>query len=155
MIDTIELDATLSEEHNMSSQISSHPIEKGTDITDHIRPEPESLTIEGVISSTPTQLKHVLKFVDRTKRFDNAEKQLRELWQKAEPFTVVTSLRTYENMVIQTLSIPRDKDTTNIFRFKAQLRKVQLVSTEQLSDLADAVSDALSSPTDLGDQTGS
>jgi len=47
------LDASVSENHVASAQVTQHQVETGPDVTDHIRPMPQKLTIEGVISNTP------------------------------------------------------------------------------------------------------
>lgn len=53
---TIELDASVREQHDTTAQVTEHPVERGSNIADHIRAEPRRLTIEGVISNTPTFL---------------------------------------------------------------------------------------------------
>lgn len=50
---SLEIDATTNEQHDASNTITEHPVEKGVSIADHIRPEPDLLTTQGVISNTP------------------------------------------------------------------------------------------------------
>src|SRR5687767_4349391 len=52
----IALDATTNETHEAPSTITDHAVEQGASISDHIRPEADRLTIEGVISNTPIVL---------------------------------------------------------------------------------------------------
>lgn len=47
------LDASVSEVHSGGSQVTEHQIEKGSNVTDHIRPLPAQLSIEAVITNTP------------------------------------------------------------------------------------------------------
>ena len=47
------IDATISLATNQSAEVSNLPIEKQEDITDHIRVNPLTLTIEGFISNAP------------------------------------------------------------------------------------------------------
>jgi hypothetical protein len=49
----IELDATVREQHGSSTVVSKHPVEAGADVTDHVRPEQDTLTLEAVISNQP------------------------------------------------------------------------------------------------------
>jgi len=50
---TLTLDASVREVHTGSSTVTDHPVERGSNVADHIRPDPDQLTIEGVISNTP------------------------------------------------------------------------------------------------------
>lgn len=50
----IFFDTILSETHSNVSELAEHPVELGADVTDHIRHQPESVTLEGVVSNTPT-----------------------------------------------------------------------------------------------------
>lgn len=46
-------DAVLSERHDITSTITEHPVEQGTNIADHVRPDPVVINIQGVITQTP------------------------------------------------------------------------------------------------------
>lgn len=49
----IEVDATTREVHGFSNDVTDHPVETGAAITDHVRPKPITLSIDGVISNAP------------------------------------------------------------------------------------------------------
>src|SRR5713101_5273233 len=53
LLDVITIDATLQEVHKADAEVTEHPVELGADITDHVRPKPVELRIEGIISDTP------------------------------------------------------------------------------------------------------
>jgi hypothetical protein len=53
---SIQFDAVLSEEHSGGATVTEHPVEKGAAITDHVRPEQERVTIEALVTNTPTRL---------------------------------------------------------------------------------------------------
>jgi hypothetical protein len=50
---SIAIDATVRESHTATSTITDHPVETGSNVSDHIRPDPDMLTLEGVISNAP------------------------------------------------------------------------------------------------------
>ena len=50
-IGALQLDASLSETHERSSIVTDHEIEDGSNISDHIRKNPEKLIINGIISN--------------------------------------------------------------------------------------------------------
>lgn len=54
---------------------------------------------------------------------------LTELKDKRTPFVVVTSLRTYQNMVLTKLSIPQRASVGNSLEFTATLEQIQVVKT--------------------------
>lgn len=49
----ITFDTTTSEEPVDTVTITSHPLEEGADTTDHVRKEPEEITVEAYITNTP------------------------------------------------------------------------------------------------------
>lgn len=50
---SLVLDVAISEQHRSSATATEHPVEQGVNITDHIRPEADELTLEGFVSNTP------------------------------------------------------------------------------------------------------
>ncbi len=52
-LETFKFDATTSEDPSDVVTITDHPVEVGVNIVDHARPEPERITLEGVITDTP------------------------------------------------------------------------------------------------------
>ncbi len=52
----LEFDAVLSEEHTGNATVTEHPVEKGSSITDHVRPEQERVTFEAIVTNTPIRL---------------------------------------------------------------------------------------------------
>ncbi len=52
----MEFDATLNETHDSSSDITQHPVEDGSVITDHVRPRPDALSLNVFVSNHPISL---------------------------------------------------------------------------------------------------
>ena len=52
----IEFDGTEREQHDAAVHITDHPVEKGVDITDHVRVEPEHLTIDALLTNHPIRV---------------------------------------------------------------------------------------------------
>lgn len=50
---SIEFDAVVRDTHESSAEVPEHTIEKGANISDHIRPNLDSVTIQAVVSNTP------------------------------------------------------------------------------------------------------
>jgi len=58
---------------------------------------------------------------------------LEELWQKREPFKVVTKLKRYESMVIESLTAPRSKEVGRALRFTMALKQIRILKKETVS----------------------
>ncbi len=52
----IEFDATLSETHIGTSIVTEHPVEKGVNISDHVRPDVDRLTLEVMVTNAPIKV---------------------------------------------------------------------------------------------------
>lgn len=63
-------------------------------------------------------------------RMKNAFDHLRNLQSARVPFTVVTGLNVYENMVITSLTINRDNKSGRSFNFTATLKKIRIVKSQ-------------------------
>lgn len=49
----VEFDAVISEGHEALAEATRHPVERGVDVSDHVRPQPRTLEIVGVTSDYP------------------------------------------------------------------------------------------------------
>lgn len=126
-IGSITVDAAVSERHKSGSKVTRHPIEAGAAITDHVQPMPDELTLEGVVSDTPTDF---LAFLGGGDRSSTAYKGLLDIIAKRTPIKIVTTLRTYENMVLEGLEVPRDAKKGNIVHFTVSATQIRIVESQ-------------------------
>ncbi|MDX1811580.1 MAG: hypothetical protein R3240_06505, partial [Gammaproteobacteria bacterium] len=54
-IGTLALDASLQENHKLSSKVTSFPIENGSIVSDHILNNPITVSIEGFVTDSPVR----------------------------------------------------------------------------------------------------
>ncbi len=111
----IFVDVVISEEHTASMEIAEHPVESGAKISDHAWRMPYSVTLESVIASD---------------RAVSSFQALLALQEKAEPFSLVTGLKVYSNMLVKEISATRDREHSRVLKFTAELQEVIIVSTE-------------------------
>lgn len=121
------LDATLTEDHQYNSRVTSYPIEDGTIISDHIINEPETLSITGIVSDTP------LAFLPPFNRSSDAFNRLVRIQNNKERITVVTGIKVYTNMVITSLQVPRNTQTGQSLTFIIELQKLIVDSSVRLA----------------------
>lgn len=56
VIGDIWIDVSLSETHGVSAEVTDHPVEEGANIADHIRPQPRTFSIQGLVTNTPIEV---------------------------------------------------------------------------------------------------
>lgn len=54
-IDTIVLDAVIREMHTLSAEVTEHPVEGGSKISDHMAKQPDRLELECSVTNTPVK----------------------------------------------------------------------------------------------------
>ena len=66
---------------------------------------------------------------DKVRNPQDAFRYLEELWENRLPFEVITVSRTYQNMVISNLSIPKNAQIGKGLRFTVTMEQVRIVSS--------------------------
>jgi hypothetical protein len=112
----IVIDATPQENHTHALTLTDHPVERGADVTDHARVKPDILSLDCCLSDGA-----------EPGRASAIYERLRLLQDNAVLLTVLTSLRQYENMVMESLSVPRTAKDAGGVRFSASFKQVRLV----------------------------
>lgn len=62
---SMRFDVVLSETHTSSAAVTEHPVERGPNVTDHVRKQLDSITLEVFVSNTPINTGNLLKFGKR------------------------------------------------------------------------------------------
>lgn len=122
-----EFDAFIEEQHTMTAQVTRDPVEDGADVSDHVIQDPDGLRIEGQISNHPPD-------VDENNpqpfRAESAFSKLREMKEAGQPIVVLTSIRIYENMVIESIDLPRNARLGNVVRVTVQMVNIKTVRSK-------------------------
>jgi hypothetical protein len=118
---------TIEEDHNDEIEISDHPVEQGSEISDNAYKRPPSVTITAGWSNSSLS---ALGNPYYTQQIYDA---LLNLQASLEPFQIVTGKRIYENMMMRRLSAKTDEKTENSLIVIAECRNVQIVSTQTVS----------------------
>lgn len=190
-IGVLEIDATPSKTHEMTSQITKNPIEDGSDITDNVRIENNILNMECIISESPLSLlgsafntftgavtssvgelssgfaaqlstaagssiAGIIASRNNEDRLfpEKAFQYLEELRERRIPFTVVTRLKRYENMLIARLTVPEEVDLGRSLKFQATFEQVQIARTRTLQLPERQTQTGATKKQDTGKQTG-
>lgn len=128
---TLTLDATLSTGHTSKVAITKHPVETGAKIADNVRPDEETVQVEGLISDTPLSFASVERFPrDLRTRTNQAVLVLYGLQESAVLCTVITDRRVYRNMILRDLSIPEEHGEQ--VKFSGTFERVRFATTKQV-----------------------
>lgn len=158
----IVVDCTVSENHNFTCDMTEEPVEQGAKITDHVQLKPKQLTIEGVISDAPLgyaivgNIQNIVKTVASvfggSVRSIDAFNELEKLQESRVPFTVITGLKRYENMIMVDFDVQRTAETGRALHFKAIMRQIRIVQSQtgMSQSLSDNVSNIASKTQDFG-----
>lgn len=159
----IILDALVSEEPVFRADVTKNPVENGASISDHMQLLPVELTMEGVITDAPlgyavvgniqNLVRNVTNIFGGKSRSIDAFNELRNLQTTRQPFTVLTSLQRYKNMVMTELSPTRNSQTGNAIHFRCKMIQVNIVSSQLAQNLSDGVKGIGAKTTDVGNKT--
>lgn len=169
-IDVINVDATVTENHEASARVTSNPIESGSNVADHVILEPRKLSLDCVVSESPIRIEQSLigaaagaiggalgglagslattgiavlgsaLLGQETNRSRTTYQKLLELRNRRQPIQVVTGLETYGSMIITSVGIPRDNKTGRSLRFSLSFEEVTMVDSETIPIPKDKVS---------------
>jgi len=124
----ITFDLVLSENHNFQSEISSHPVEDGSEITDHIHNLPEQGQINGLISNYSINAGLVV-----SNRAQDVFDALIELWKARTTVTITTVMRVYENVAISSMPFVRDNTQGESLPISISFKKVEIVKLQEIT----------------------
>ena len=131
----IDIQATITEQHTDELEATEHPVESGAPITDHSFVRPARLMLEcGWSNSNTLDGLSAPTFVDSTTMsvsdyVSGVYSSLLGLQRSRQPFTIVTSIRQYENMLFSSLRLHRDQKTSQALMVQAAFRQILIVST--------------------------
>ena len=129
-IDGFVIDANINEDHSFVNEVTTHEVEKGADIADHVRARPTVITIDSIVSDTPLgSIVDLRAPGDKPSQF--AYDFLRELRDARAPMTIETSLDKFDNMVLTVLTPRQDAETGDSLQFTATFTQIRLVTNDR------------------------
>lgn len=116
-IGPVPISCMVSEKHSSALEITEIPIETGAKITDHAIVMPKSVMLEVAGANAAATFDALVRFQE-----------------SRVPFTLVTGLKVYQNMLIKRADADRDTSYSKILRARVELQEVILVSTSYAAD---------------------
>jgi len=127
-MELVVFDAAVMEQHGREGTITDHPVEDGSDVTDHVQLSPLSLSIVEIASATA--LSPLIEA--QPDRDLLVWDELVRLWNEKRLLTVATHRADYENMIITNLN---DADTDGGPQWIEQsimLREIRVASSQDV-----------------------
>jgi hypothetical protein len=155
----IIVDAFLSETHELRAEATEHVVEDGTNFVDHIYNLPVTIQLEGIISNTPmtwlglTAFKSAKNFINRESNdlVEAAFRKLERIFAERKPISIATSLKTYPDMVLESLSVERGGGNQETLRFRCSAKQIRMVK-QRLVDVPKPKEERVKTKKNLGNQ---
>ncbi len=157
-LQSIDLDATVRQAHESSATATEHTVERGANVSDHVRANLDRITLEVVVSNQPitvpkTQMDGIgraaggLEIVDgftgitlaqaNVLVFDSDFDRVRTIYDllldlksSGEIVSIITTLREYEDMVLLRVSPVREAATGDALVATVEARQINVVDSE-------------------------
>jgi hypothetical protein len=125
-IGTIAVQVVVDEVANDTLTVTRQPVQQGASITDHAYMEPTTFS-HTIYFAAPGLNLGVPGFGPETS-LNQVYQDLLALQSSAEPFTIVTPKRVYNNMLMTVLTQTTDKLTENCLAIRATYQQIIIVS---------------------------
>lgn len=115
----VTFDAVFNTQHDMGVTVTQHPVQTGSSIADHAFTNPYEVSCEIGMTDVTTGVGH-----DHSV---NTYALLVELMEKKEPFTLLTRLKTYRDMLVTAISAPDDYTTQHALKAQIYFQRINIV----------------------------
>lgn len=110
---------TIDESGEDELEITEHPVQEGSEITDHAYKKAPTLNINISFSESD---------IDNIMTLDETYAAMLELQESRIPFEVVTGKRIYKDMLFKSLRQVTDKGTDNVLSIQAALKHIKVTT---------------------------
>lgn len=135
-IQSLDFEATLDELHEWKNEVTLNPVETGSPISDHVIEKPDKLRLQGVITNSPLRGEFAGQYFGgdtQSPRIQTAFEAIRELHKARDVVVVYTKHAIYTDMVIESVSIPRNAQIGEEIQFTMELVNIRLVATQMVT----------------------
>lgn len=144
----IELDVTERQGHERSANVTERSVEVGASISDHVRANQPTVTLEGWISNTPITEggeargryqrlasggASTLQFPSQFDRVRDCHETLTSLLEGGVLIDIVTSLQVYQQVLLRRYRVDRDATTGSVLPLVLEIVQPRLVETRTVT----------------------
>ena len=126
-VGNITFDLILTESHNFNNNVTTHPVEDGSFVDDHVQNQLENGSITGLFTNFS-----IYDFGTFSNKAQDAFDKLVELWEAKELVRIVSVLRVYESVAIVSMPIARDEDTGEGLVVQINFKQMRVVKLQEI-----------------------
>lgn len=130
-IGTLEFDAIIERSETLESEVPQYATESGYSVSDNICLKAVSLDVEAVFSNSPVTW--AKEHTASSTRVEMMCEELRKLWKDRTVFTFTVGGDVYENMCIESCTIPRKIETGSSVYVQMTLTQVTITNSEAVT----------------------
>lgn len=164
-VQAVSLDLIISESHALTSTVSSHPVEDGAAVSDHIKNELRMGSLTGLVSNHSLNRAPEYEIAEAgasTKRpnygtslkpweenpAQAAWDQMKEQWKKRRLVTIVTALEVYKDVAITNVQTTRTSESGEALEFSISFQQVKKVKLQEVEISASVAPLSMKTDTD-------
>lgn len=140
---SLEFDVMIEENHEWTADITTNPVEVGSPVADHVLLNSDKFRVTAMVSDSSL----VGSFYNDIARriigqppgtqtetaTQLAFNMLRSMFEAQQTLTVYTKYKTYSDMVISSIGIPRSNVNGNSIQFSVEFMHIRVVSTQTVN----------------------
>jgi len=130
-VDGIEFDALIDEARDLNADIPDYPTDQGFDVSDTITNHPLLLNMTLAVTDTPVTWR--LRHGARPGRSEQVLERLEQAYARRQLVTVITSKKTYSNMGITNIHIPRNLESGKSYKVTISFKQVRVTKSKTVS----------------------
>lgn len=137
---SLEFDVLIEENHEWSADITTNPVEVGSPVADHVLLNSDKFRVTAMVSDSPLNGSF---YSDISRRVFNQSSDsqsetntqlafnlLRNMFEDQQTLIVYTKYKTYSDMAISSIGIPRTNANGNSIQFSVEFTHIRVVSTQ-------------------------
>lgn len=136
----IDVSVYMKEEHSLKLTPTKNKVEQGVDITDHIKKEPDEITVTGItsdfdmsLSSAYNSVKSLIKGGKHESKSNATIKAFEERFGKnRELVTIITNDKTYVNMSLREFRRTTDINNSYSVEFTASFIEIRIIKDAEI-----------------------
>lgn len=144
-------DAALNVNPRFSNTVTKHPIETGSEVSDHVYKRNTVIDVDGLI--TNYSVGNIFEDNIRFNRLQTVYDLLTRLHENREMISISSQYQVFNNCVITSLSIPRNAQIGDSLQVVMTLEQLQVV-TSQFVQVSQELLDAAANNRNKGQKTG-
>ena len=124
----IEFDSVYTQEEVLDADVPEYPVEDGFTTSDNVNIKATVLTVVALVANHPVTW--ASRHGSSSNRVGEVKRQLKQLFTAKQPVTYVSNGETWENVVVQGLKFPDDKESGDSIKVTITLKQITITEKQ-------------------------